>query len=998
MRRKDIPQRVICWLVIVTAALTVSAQGTDMAAKDYHASTLNMQKGLSSNSITDIMEDSFGFVWIASDVGGLARYDGYSLMQLGVGTPGLSLRSSSCHNLCEDKHHRLWIALEECTEVLDLTTMTLLSANALTSDAKIQQRLSGLLNDGAMRTYCDHEGKIWLVTHKEVCCLRFDTDGKVSELQTLPYQIRPITVSAVDVEKNGTLWASVDGSIYRYALGKGRLVRSEVPAVLREAVSRRYVTDMLRQGDALWVGTNIGLLRYDLKRNSVESYQKGTGENDLAHNFVTSLELWNNSELLVGTLLGIHIYKGKGIFERWDSRSSVNPLNSDFVHCMLASHGLLWIGTDNAGVMRLIPRQLTLRNYVHDALRPTSLSAGCVNAMYVQDDGTLWVGTVEGGLNRRMADGSTFEHYTTANSRLTHNSVSALTADKRGLLWIGTWGGGMCVLDMNHPNEVYPLSVPPEYQVIINYVGALEYDALNNGLWIGSNGGIYFYNFATRQLEEPYEGCRDVRGCIGSIIDKDGNLWMGCLTGLRKIDLKSGRNGRRPFKVTAMVHKLDNPKSGIIDKIIAFCQTTDGTLWLGSNGYGLYRRMKNEKGETIFKCYSMEDGLPNNAVKGIVEGRDGHLWVATTNGISELDPKTEMFTNYTEDDGFVSSQFYWNALVSDHRGKIYVAADKGLTELTDGRSNSVYTGHLRFTSLYVDHQQVNSDGHILHQDISIANEITLHESNKSFVIEFSSLTYGHERQGVYSYRLKGFDKRWIQLEPGEHSVSFTRLPPGDYTLEVKYASSLATESQRISIDIHVAPYFWKSWWFVALSLIVLAMLGAYLYKRRVEVLRKREAEKLMKPLEKVLRESDNPEQLQMRIQSILDNQRRYQESSAKSVQADTEEVKRKSKTFMERVMIVMEKNYMNSDFDVTQFCEQMGMSRSLLAKKLNEETGQSTVQFIRNYRLEIARQLLKEGGTNRNIAEIAFSVGFNDPKYFTRCFTKLYGSSPSSMF
>ena len=184
---------------------------------------------------------------------------------------------------------------------------------------------------------------------------------------------------------------------------------------------------------------------------------------------------------------------------------------------------------------------------------------------------------------------------------------------------------------------------------------------------------------------------------------------------------------------------------------------------------------------------------------------------------------------------------------------------------------------------------------------------------------------------------------------------------------------------------------------MALSLIVLAMLGAYLYKRRVEVLRKREAEKLMKPIEKVLRESDNPGQLQMRIQSILDNQRRYKESSAKSVQADTEEVKRNSKSFMERVMAVMEKNYMDSEFDVSQFCEQMGMSRSLLAKRLNEETGQSTAQFIRNYRLDIARQLLKDGSTNRNIAEIAFSVGFNDPKYFTRCFSKLYGVSPSAL-
>ena len=88
---------------------------------------------------------------------------------------------------------------------------------------------------------------------------------------------------------------------------------------------------------------------------------------------------------------------------------------------------------------------------------------------------------------------------------------------------------------------------------------------------------------------------------------------------------------------------------------------------------------------------------------------------------------------------------------------------------------------------------------------------------------------------------------------------------------------------------------------------------------------------------------------------------------------------------------------MNSEFDVAQFCEQMGMSRSLLSKRLNEETGQSTAQFIRNYRLDIARQLLKDGSTNRNIAEIAFSVGFNDPKYFTRCFSKLYGVSPSSM-
>ena len=973
------------------------AETYDAVRKDYNVSLLDMQSGLPSNSVTDMLEDSFGFIWIASDVGGLVRFDGYSTLQLGVGTPGLSLRSSSCRSLCEDRFHRLWISMEESTDVLDLTTMTQQSAKRLTSDVKTQTQLTRLLSAPSMRTFCDREGKIWVITDREVSCLRFDADGQVEDLQSMTYSFRPITVAAADVEGDGSLWVSVNGGIYRYAVTHGKLACTEASPTLTAHVTNKYVTDILRWGDELWVGTNVGLLRYGLKDGSITNYQKGSGEGDLSHNFVTCLELWNDNELLVGTLLGVNIWNGHGGFHKWDTHSPTTPLNSDFVHCLLASHGLLWVGTDNAGVLRLIPRQLTLRNFVHEASQPASLSAGCVNAMYMQADGTLWVGTVEGGLNRRQADGSSFVHYTTGNSGLTHNSVSALAADRDGRLWIGTWGGGVCVLDMNHPDKVYPLTVQPTYQYIINYVGALAYDPINNGLWIGSNGGIYFYRFDTWQLEEPYEGCRDVRGCIGSLVDKDGQLWMGCLTGLRKIDLTSGRNGKRPFRVTAMQWKLDRPESGIVDKITSFCQAHDGTIWMGSNGYGLYKRVVNGDGKESFVCYSMENGLPNNAVKGVVEGYNGHLWVATTNGVSAFDPQTGMFTNYTEQDGFVSSQFYWNALLSDGKGHIYLAADKGLTEMTDQAPQLPYAGHLRFTSLYVDHQQVSADGHILTEDISIARRIRLHESNKSFVIEFSSLNYGHERQGVYSYRLRGFDSKWIQLEPGEHSVSFSRLPAGDYCLEVKYWSGLTTESQYVSIDIDVAPYFWKSWWFVALSLIVLAMLGAYLYKRRVEVLRKREAEKLMKPIEKVLRESDNPGQLQMRIQSILDNQRRYKESSAKSVQADTEEVKRNSKSFMERVMAVMEKNYMDSEFDVSQFCEQMGMSRSLLAKRLNEETGQSTAQFIRNYRLDIARQLLKDGSTNRNIAEIAFSVGFNDPKYFTRCFSKLYGVSPSAL-
>ena len=99
---------------------------------------------------------------------------------------------------------------------------------------------------------------------------------------------------------------------------------------------------------------------------------------------------------------------------------------------------------------------------------------------------------------------------------------------------------------------------------------------------------------------------------------------------------------------------------------------------------------------------------------------------------------------------------------------------------------------------------------------------------------------------------------------------------------------------------------------------------------------------------------------------------------------------------MEAVMEVMEANYANSEFGVQELAMAMHMNRSILSKKLNVETGNPTSQFIRNYRLDIAKRMIVENVANRNITEIAYRVGFNDPKYFTRCFTKQYGVSPSS--
>ena len=641
-----------------------------------------------------------------------------------------------------------------------------------------------------------------------------------------------------------------------------------------------------------------------------------------------------------------------------------------------------------------MPRQLLLQNSIHTA-DPGSLSPNPVNAMYAAPDGTLWVGTVEGGLNRRLKGEHNFIHYTKDNSALPHNSVSTLAADGYGRLWIGTWGGGLCWIDMKNPQTIIRLELPPEQARLMNFIGAMAYDHINNGMWIGSNDGVFFYSFKTNQLVEPFEGCQLERGCIGSIITKDGYLWMGCMQGVVIVDLRSGKNGK--FKNRAIRHLLSDPQSKIVDKISSFCETEDGTLWLGSNGYGLYKRVVDDEGKERFEVLTQENGLVYNGVKGIVEDRNGRLWITTQNGLSVYDPKLQAFTNYSQYDGLISPHFYWNSAIKDAAGTIYLGSEAGLIEMIANNTETHYHGHLTFTKLMVDNQDAIAGSEYLEEDISVAKSIYLKEGHRSFSIDFSALDFGYEMQGVYSYRLKGFDDNWEVLKPGQHSVRYSALPAGSYTFEVKYKSvQTAGEGDTISIDVIVKPYFWRSWWFRLLLSILFVATLIYIYNRWMAIVKRREAEQLYNPIRKVLEESEDPHQLQTRIQNILDNQERYKKSVTKSVEADREEVMKSTKPFMERVMEIMENHYMDSEFGVQEFCDALGMSRSVASKHLNAEAGLPVGQFIRNYRLNMAKEMLSSKSGNRNITEIAYAVGFNDPKYFTRCFTKMFGTNPSS--
>lgn len=975
MKRTCVILLTLWWTVV---GLAQSAVLTER----YNVSYIDLNSGLPHNNVSSVFIDSNGFLWIGTYGGGLIRYDGYGMM-----SPKMRLNSNSCKNIAEDPFKRLWVAFDEGTDIIDLKTM------ASVPSEKLPDAVRKMLAESSTKTYCDALGRMWLVTYTNVNLLTFDEQGDISNICSYRYHGNTPDVNVRDVEGNGKPWIGIDGGLYRLAMKNGQLVREEISPVLR-TLNGLYITDMIKRGNFVWITTNHGLFRYNPYQQRLDDYRHVPNqEGSLSHEFLSSLALTSDNTLLVGSLCGINVYDdATNSFSAW-STASHPPLKSDFVHCLLIDKGLIWIGTESGGVAKLVPRQLLLQNSVHTAL-PTSISPNPVNAMYVEPNGTLWVGTVEGGLNRKEKDRQDFEHFTTANTSLSHNSVSALVADHNGRLWTGTWGGGLNWVDIQS-RKIHRVEMPDEHARLTNFIGALAYDTYNEGLWVGSNDGVFFYDFKTSQLVEPFDSCQLIRGCVGATIDTEGVLWMGCMRGAIAVDLKSRKDGKFSFR--GLVYRLDNPDSRIYEKISSFCVTRDGTLWLGSNGYGLYHRVVDKDGKERFEVLTQEDGLVNNAVKGIAEDRNGHLWITTLNGLSVYDPKLKTFTNYSHSDGLASSQFYWNSAIVSDSGVIYLGSEAGLTEVTGENPEAAYRAHLVFTRLMVDNQDIQAGSDYLDEDISIAKVIRLSEGNRSFSIDFSALNYGFEKQGIFSYRMKGFDNEWTLLKPGQHSVRYSALPVGNYTFEVKYESALTTfDNESISVGIIVTPYFWNSWWFhLLLSLLVIA-LAIYIYNRRVAELRRREAEQLLNPIRKVLEESSNPKHLQQRISNILDNQERYQKSVTKSIEADKEEVLKNTRPLMERVMEIMEQNYTDSEFGVQEFCDALGMSRSVVSKHLNVEVGLPAGQFIRNYRLNMAKEMLSSKTGNRNITEIAYAVGFNDPKYFTRCFTKMFGVSPSA--
>lgn len=136
--------------------------------------------------------------------------------------------------------------------------------------------------------------------------------------------------------------------------------------------------------------------------------------------------------------------------------------------------------------------------------------------------------------------------------------------------------------------------------------------------------------------------------------------------------------------------------------------------------------------------------------------------------------------------------------------------------------------------------------------------------------------------------------------------------------------------------------------------------------------------------------------LQARINNLLKAKERNTRDFKKQLVFEANELNYTSldESFLQKAIDLIHENLNNADFDQQQFLEAIGTSKSTLHRKIKSLTGLNTSAFIRNIRLKAACRLMESKQSIR-ISELAYAVGFNDPKYFSVCFKKEFGMQPS---
>jgi diguanylate cyclase (GGDEF)-like protein len=740
-----------------------------------------------------IAQDARGFLWFGTQRG-LVRYDGYEhrVFRSDPADPK-TLAGNYVRALLAARDGRLWVGtFSGGLSVFDprTETFTRFDRAGLAYD-----RVEGLAEDA--------DGRIWIATTAGLDLL----DPRTRRVEHLTQT----AVRAVLIGRDGTLWIGTrDG-----------LMRRDGATFARVALEGQNVVRLFedRRG-RLWIGTD---------EHGAAVLDPRTG--------------------------ALHRIAPRVLSDRL---SDPNGLSHYWVYGFAeATDREMWIATFGGGVDVVDVDSLAIVDRLrHDAVLPDTIGADRVGALFRDRSGLVWVGTWGEGLARHDPRTRAFRSLRFSPSRadgLTHASAVRALETRDGRIWVGTNGNGIDVFDRDLKRVAeFPPNAFGDGSITClaeSSEGAVWVASLNSSLHVLRPGAKQF----TRVERVPGGAIRTI--AFGA----DGTVWAGAAQGMARVD---------PRTLESRIYRTWPGAAKSSPAIEAIVVAADGKLWVGTDN-GLYSFDPHTESEVrIAKDVSRADGLPDNWVPDLMIARDGRLWAGTASGaaiLTDWNGRTARFEHVSTSPA--------EALIEDLEENVWVGPrlriDRGSTRTfgpADGVAFRTFfiasrarmrDGRLLFGSpeglLVVDPRAVSPAGdaqpivasalRVEGKPRPVPPSLTLSSSERSFTLDVASLDFVAPERLSYRHRLDPLDADWTSLGALQHSLTYSRLPPGRYTLHVGVTNrDGAWSSQELRLPVEVLPAFHQTQSFRAL--VAFAILGLLYgaYRLRVRQLRARERE------------------------------------------------------------------------------------------------------------------------------------------------------------
>ncbi len=769
-----------------------------------HFEHINTEHGLSNNSITSIVQDSVGIMWIATRYG-LNSYDGLHVR-------AYESRIGEANALIENQirdmihgHMKLYLLTPNYLSIYDI----------------LSDEFKNIHLPQMRAIYLDGE-KLWIAQRNTLSF--YDTQAGKLDLDVIDLDAT-LNISKLIIREN-QIYIGTQSGLYSYDL------KTKKKTCIIELVN---VSELYEDHKgALWVGTLTDGVFCLNSKNEMRHYTYPM----ISHDFVRSIQQDQDGQIWIGTLKGLDLLDPEACTSQTitayiNDASRLSHSSVWDIYC--DREGLLWIGTYFGGVDIMNVKDQAVNHYKILQEPGDVLPSNIMGSIVEDRDKNLYIATHGGGLNFFDRKTEQFTRYTAdpqQKGALGCNNIQDLYNYKDSVLILTTHTDGInlfdlktkCFRSLRHSESVKQYipsktitDIEPygDYFFLSTQNGLLVYDLLSDRVWpFHGNNILNLTGIRVRQ----------------STVDHKGQIWIGTETdGLFCYNPRSG----------LISHYNINPSvsnSIISNEINCIYEDRVKRIWIGTNsGLSLYQTSTDN-----FINFTKEDGLISNTVYEICDSRYVDIFITTKDGFSNFVLADESFTNYSSFSGMPLKPVTHKSLLYSSTDDIFVGGHNGLIQFKEKdvmypirKGNPIYITGMKINGKYMS---VSDSVNVLDKNLLWTDELQLGHQQNTLAIQFSDLSMTSNERLEFEYSLEGFDKHFHKSNVAQEAI-YTNLPPGKYEFVVRTVSDkLLNGRVDKRLKINIAPPFYYS--MPAILFYVIVVIAIILLIFRLYYLRK----------------------------------------------------------------------------------------------------------------------------------------------------------------